>query len=258
MIFLMGLIYCLWLCNVDPEWGKRRLIAGLPINLRNMVLFGLFLGLLMTQSRGPWLGMLLALGFVGLTRILSVGRAAVTFLGLLAVFSMVVFVVGQKYTAMDMDKAATEDQRSAIYRAQLLDAYAPIVAQRKAFGWGITNYPVAPGQKSIDNEYLLLSVTQGFFGLGMFLVIAAGNGLRLLRFVAMPLAHEDRLLVFAHLAILIGLLTTVATVYMGEQVTPMYFLMTGWIAGMHPRPVEGSDAGLPGFKRSFGFRRVVA
>jgi O-antigen ligase len=249
MIFLMGLIYCLWLRRVDPTWGQRRLVASVPVNLRNIVTFGLALGLLMTQSRGPWLGVLLALVFAGLTRILSVPKAAITFLVLMAVFFTGLYYIGQKYTSVDMNLAKTEDQRSAVYRRQLLTAYAPIVAERKAFGWGITNYPAVPGQKSIDNEYLLLAVTQGFFGLGMFLLIAGSNALRLLRFVAMPLSYEDRLLVFAHLAVLIGLLTTVATVYMGEQVTPMYFLMTGWIAGMHPRPVEGQIAGLPGFRR---------
>jgi hypothetical protein len=258
MIFLMGIIYCLWLRNVDLEWGQRRLFASLPLNVRNVVLFGLVLGLIMTQSRGPWLGLLLALGFALLTRVMSVGKATLTFLTLLAIFSTVFYYVGQKYTAMEMDQAATEDQRSAVYRRELLTAYAPIVAQRKAFGWGLINYPAAPGQHSIDNEYLLLAVTQGFFGLGLFLAIAAGTGLRLLRFVAMPLSHEDRLLVFAHLAVLIGLLTTLATVYMGEQVEPMYFFITGWVSGMIPRPVQGGEIGLPGFRRGHGFRRVIA
>jgi|GEM_PF-454222 len=257
MIFLMGLTYCLWLRRVDPEWGQRRLIAGIPVNIRTIVLVGLVLGLLMTQSRGPWLGVLLALGFAALTRVMSVGRAAITFLLLLTCFGGALYYVGQKYTAMDMDQAVTEDQRSAVYRRELLVAYAPIVAQRKAFGWGITTYPTVPGQRSIDNEYLLLAVTQGFFGLALFLIIAAGNSIRLLRFVAMPLAQEDKLLVFAHLSILIGLLTTVATVYMGEQVTPMYFLVTGWINGMHPRPVAGEHGGFPALMGVHGFRKVI-
>lgn len=258
MIFLMGLVYCLWLLRVDRNWGRRRLFASLPVNMRGVVLFGLVLGLLMTQSRGPWLGVLLALGFAGLTRIMSVVKAAITFVILLTVLFSGLYFVGQKYTSVDMNLARTEDQRSAVYRRQLLTAYAPIVAERKAFGWGITNYPVAPGQKSIDNEYLLLAVTQGFFGLGLFLLIGGGNALRLLRLIALPLSHEDRLLVFAHLAILIGLLTTVATVYMGEQVTPMYFLITGWIQGMRPQPVAAEQTAGQRAPRLWGFRRVIA
>ena len=254
MIFLMGLVYCLWLRHVDPQWGRRPLTGWLPLNVRNAVLGGLVLGLAMTQSRGPWLGMLLALGFAMLTRRMSLGKAVVAFLLLVTCFGGVLYHVGQKYTSVDLDQTATEDQRSAVYRKQLLAAYAPVVAARPVFGWGILNYPVMQGQKSIDNEYLLLAVTQGFFGLGLFLLIAGANIARLLAWVATPLAPDDRLLVSAHLAVQIGLLTTLATVYMGEQVTPMFFLITGWIHGMELRPVSPEAAG---FERIFGFRRVV-
>jgi hypothetical protein len=254
MIFLMGVIYCLWLRHVDPHWGSRRLIAGIPVTLRGLTFFGVVAGLLMTQSRGPWLGVVLAVGFAMLTRVLSVGKAALVFLVLVSCFSLVLYRVGKQYTEMDnMDQASSEEQRSAVYRRELLTNYAPIVAERKAFGWGITTFPSVMGQSSIDNEFLLLAVTQGFFGLGIFLAIAAGTATRLLRFIALPLGHEDRMLVFAHLAVLIGLMTSVATVYLGEQVIMMYFLFTGWVQGMNPVPVSGEQAD----KSFFGFRRVL-
>lgn len=52
----------------------------------------------------------------------------------------------------------------------------------------------------------------------------------------------------------IGLLTTLATVYMGKQVTHMFFLITGWTHGMELKPVALEAAGP---ERIFGFRRVV-
>ena len=50
------------------------------------------------------------------------------------------------------------------------------------------------------------------------------------------------MLAFAHLAVLIGLMTTLATVYMGEQVVMLFFLIAGWVQAMHPA-VERVPAG---------------
>ena len=246
MMFLAGLVYCLWLRHVEPGWGSRRLIAGLPFTVRGAIVGGVMAGLLMTQSRGPWLGMGLALVFALLTRRFSVGRATVLFLVVLTVFSVVAYRVGNKYTDKDLAQASTVEQRNAIYRRELLESYMPLVMQHKAFGWGITTYPEINGQGSIDNEYLLLAVTQGCFGLGLFLIICAGSAIRLLTLISRPTEHEDRMLVFAHLAVLIGLLTTLATVYLGEQVVMVFFLLAGWIQAMRPRPalaIDGVAAG---------------
>jgi hypothetical protein len=71
MIFLMGLIYCLWLRRFAPGWGSRRLVEGLPVTGRGLALTAIVAGLLMTQSRGPWVGVGLALLFALLVRVLS-------------------------------------------------------------------------------------------------------------------------------------------------------------------------------------------
>jgi hypothetical protein len=255
MIFLMGLVYVLWLCRVDPGWGTRRVVSGLPFTERGLLLGGVAAGLLMTQSRGPWVGVGLALIFALLTRMFSVGKAAVVFLVLMAVLSAAAYHFGRQYTEKEITQAGSEEQQSAIYRRQLLTNYAPLVMERKAFGWGITTFPSVMGMRSIDNQYLLLAVTQGLVGMGLFLAIAAGTAARLLRMISRPLLAEDRLLVFAHLAVLIGLMTTFATVYMGEQVVMMFFLFTGWVQGM--RPAWVSAGAMDRFAPQFGFRRVL-
>jgi hypothetical protein len=188
-IFLMGLIYCLWLRSYAPEWGARRVIAGFPLTLRGMVMGALVAGLLMAQSRGPWVGAGLALILVLLMQRFSTWKAATLF-GLVAGVSLfAAYTYGKQYMDMQPREAVDDEQRNAIYRRELLDSYRPIIKERKAFGWGITTYPAMNGQTSIDNEYLMLAVTQGFVGLGLFVAIGAGTMFKLLRLVAQPMAN---------------------------------------------------------------------
>ncbi len=255
MIFLMGLIYCLWLWSADRTWGARRLVSGLPITVRGLILAAIIAGLLMTQSRGPLLGVGLALVFAALTRFLPVSKAVAVFLCFTAVFIVFAFYFANRYTEKSMREATTEEQRNAIYRRQLLANYEPLVMQHKAFGWGITTFPAAGGQSSIDNQFLMLAVTEGFVGLGIFLAIAVGSAVRLLRMISRPIQHQDRSLAFAHLAFLIGLMTTLTTVYMGEQVVMMFFLFVGWVQAM--RPALAVAQAVSPLAPRMGFRRVL-
>jgi O-antigen ligase len=255
MMFLMGLIFCLWLRSVDRGWGTRKLIAGLPVTVRGLVLTAIAGGLLMTQSRGPWMGVVLALLFVLLTRVLSVGRAIVAFLLLVSALSVGAYHFGNQYTNKDLLEARTEEQQNAIYRRMLITNYMPLVMERKAFGWGTTTFPAVMGQRSIDNEYLFLAITQGFAGLGLYLMIMAGNAGRLFGMLARPLRQEDKLLVFAHLSVLIGLMVTITTVYMGQQVMMMFFLLTGWVQSIKPAAVQ--TVAINPFVPQQGFQRVL-
>jgi O-antigen ligase len=255
MVFLMGLVYCFWLRNADRSWGARRLIHGLPFTVRGLILAALAAGLLMTQSRGPWLGMGLALVFALLTRFFPVKKAAAVFLGFCVLFAAAGFYFANQYTEKAMRQADTEEQRNAIYRRQLLTNYAPIVMERRAFGWGATTFPAVNGQRSIDNEFLMLAVTEGLAGLGVFLAIVAGCAAKLVRLISRPMEPEDRSLAFAHLAVLIGLVTTLTTVYLGEQMVMLFFLFTGWVQAMRPVPVAAYAVNR--VTAQHGFRRVI-
>jgi O-antigen ligase len=255
MIFLIGLVYCLWLRSADRNWGSRRLIHGLPFTLRGFALAAIVAGLLMTQSRGPWIGVGLALIFALLTRYLRVAKAAIVFAIFCVMFAAGALYFAGQYTEKAMSQASTEEQRNAIYRRQLLTNYTPLVMERKAFGWGITTLPAVNGQASIDNQYLMLAVTEGFTGLVVFLAIVTGSAAKLLRMISQPVPSEDRMLALAHLAVLIGLMTTLATVYMGEQVVMLFFLLTGWVQAMHPA-VERAPQ-LNSLAPPMGFRRVL-
>jgi hypothetical protein len=254
-IFLMGLIYCLWLRSYAPEWGTRRVIGGLPFTFRGLVMWALVAGLLMTQSRGPWVGAGLALMLVLLMQRFSTWKAA-TFFGVVAAVLLVgAYYYGKQYTGVPRSDAVNDEQRNAIYRRELLNSYEPIVKERKAFGWGITTYPTMNGQTSIDNEYLMLAVTQGFVGLGLFVAIGAGSMLRLLKLATRSIPMEDRALIVAHLAALIGVMTTITTVFLGEQAIVLFFLVVGWGQGMNPQRIgePASSRPIPQFQ----FQRVL-
>lgn len=255
MVFLAGSVYCLWLLRVDRKWGTRRVLAGLPVTQRGLATFAIVAGLLMTQSRGPWIGLALAVVFAMLVRVLPVAKAAAVFMVLVAVLAAVGYGFGSKYTSVSRAQATSEEQASAVYRRELLQSYTPVIMQRKAFGWGFTDIPAANGQKSIDNQFLWLAVTQGFVGLGLFLTIAAGSGLRLLMLASRPSPYEDRMLIFAHMAVLMGLLSTLATVYMGEQVVLLFFFIIGWVQGMKPAPARAGTLAVHAPR--FSFRRVL-
>ena len=253
MIFMIGLIYCLWLLMFAPEWGTRRVLHGHSLRLRGLVLWAIVAGLLMTQSRGPWVGAGLSLVLALLMRIFTIRKAVTAFLVILVLFGTFAYYYGKRYTDVDINHAQTEAQRNAIYRRELVRTYMPIIKQRPAFGWGITTLPALNGQASIDNEYLLLAATQGLTGLGLFLLILAGSGVRLFRLGSRNTGLEDKALVFAHMTVLMGLSAALATVFLGEQALMLLFLVVGWIHGMDPVGYEAQVAET----KSFSFRKVL-
>jgi O-antigen ligase len=230
-------------------------LNGLPLTVRGLVLWAIVAGLLMTQSRGPWVGVVLALVLALLVRTFTLGKATLAFVIVLLGFSVIAYYYGKRYTDLDINHAHSEEQRNAIYRRQLVRTYMPIIKERKAFGWGITTLPDLNGQRSIDNQYLLLAATQGLTGLGLFLMILLASGVRLFRLAQAPLVTEDRALVFAHLTVLMGLVAALSTVYLGEQALVLLFFIVGWIHGMNPAGVNvGTQNAMA---QEFHFQKVL-
>ena len=252
----MGLIYCLWLRKFAPNWGTRRIFSELPLTLRGLVLWAIIAGLLMTQSRGPWVGVGLSLVLALLMWKLPIGKATLAFVLVLAAFSIPAYYFGMRYTDVDLNHAKTEAQRNAVYRRDLLRTYIPLIKERKAFGWGITTLPTMHGHTSVDNEYLLLAAAQGFTGLGLFLMILLGSAVRLYRLGRRQLQMEDKALVFAHMTVLMGLVTALTTVYLGEQALLLFFMVVGWIHGMN-RVGMGPAKAMPRAQR-FQFQKVLS
>ena len=255
MIFLMGLLYCLWLRMFAPNWGTRRVFTGLSLTVRGLVLWAIVAGLLMTQSRGPWIGVGLALILAFLLTKLPLAKAVLVFVFVMSIFSVAAYTYGKRYTEGDINHVDSEAQRNAIYRRMLIRTYLPLIREREAFGWGTSTLPTMNGQKSVDNEFLLLAAAQGLFGLGLFLLILFGSIARLFLIAQRNIEMEDKALVFAHLTVLMGLMISLTTVYLGEQALILLFLVVGWIQGMNPVGAAGKAQNLA---HGFRFQKVLS
>lgn len=256
LMFLAGIVLCLWLRRAHPSWGRRRLATFLPIQLRDLVLAALIAGLLMTQSRGPWLGVFFAIAIVWVGRQRFVRRAAwkLTFAAL-AIFLMSYGMVS-RYTSGSLQDAHTVEQRDAVYRRELLPDYTPVVMQRPLLGWGASDYPKVHGLNSIDDEYLLLAVTNGLVGLALFLLINAENLRALILATRAEKNPTNRAFLFALMGILGGLLFTLTTVFLGMQVFQLFFLLSGWIQALRPVRSLAPFAAPVAARSQYRFRRV--
>ncbi len=231
MMFLTGILFNLWLLRFH-KWESTfshlrfKWAAKGPI-----IMFILVVGEFMTQSRGPWLGLgfgfaVSLIGFANNTR-----RAFIRFIigaTLIFVFS---YPFVNEYTGGEGGTTVTaqdRDQENAVYRRQLIDNYTPVVEAGGLWGWGVTQFPIVNGQQSIDNEYLYLGVTRGYFGLSVFILLCADALFSLIRTGVSFRDPEDRLFAFCMTGVLAGVLFSITTVYLGSQMYDLLFLLFGW------------------------------
>ena len=132
-----------------------------------------------------------------------------------------------------------------MYRRELIPAYMPLIEQGGLFGWGIVNYPTRHGQRSIDNEYLLLGVTQGYWGFSFFLLIIGEAVVTLILSLRTMRARQDRTFVFMLLGILAGICLSISTVFIAYQVQQLLFLLAGWSCSLRPTKHEVEEQSKP-------------
>jgi hypothetical protein len=217
-----------------------------------------------TQSRGPELALIV--GYL----ILQIPRFKNTKV-LTAVVAVLILMGGaaayQNFTHnTDLAEAygpQDEQQASALYRRRMLEVFQPILQQGGLLGWGYKSIPHAQGLgnlgngvQSIDNEFLYVNLAQGRLGYTLLLLIA-GESVRTLVVRSWRLnAVEDRAFAFSMLAAMAVLWIALATVYMGDQLPQMAFLLIGW-----GQSIEAGSTGLARMPESaapakFGFKRV--
>jgi hypothetical protein len=137
-----------------------------------------------------------------------------------------------------------------------VDQYLSVAEDHALLGYGRNNFPVIGGMTSIDNYYLLLSLLHGFIASSVLTTI------RLFRrgLLETDLGFPQPSLAFTLAAILVAVIFTLATVYMGDQVIPLVAMLLGWsdgylVAPMRTQPAK-STVSL-GTAVPFGFTRVV-
>ncbi len=137
------------------------------------------------------------------------------------------------YVNVKRSEAETVDQRNAAYRAELLDNYKEIVNQRPYFGWGRFGVPWVEGQKSIDNEYLFVSLVSGRVVLYSFIFLMIFQAIRLLNLVfKKPFSNQEARLGWCLLGALGSAAFIMYTVYAGTQTVQYFFMLLGMSEGL--------------------------
>jgi hypothetical protein len=230
MVLFAGLVLALYLA-LNHEWEPKFSKAPwLPFRKSSIILGTLGITLLMTQARGPWIGCLLAIPIAIIGRARNVARAALLFGTLCLVVGPIAMVSFQHYTS-------SAEQQTAQYRAHLMDNYLPVAEQGGLWGWG-AQFPRVDGQGSIDNQYLFLALTQGWAGLTAFVLLAAGALYHLIQAAGRSEVLRDRYFAYSLLGIMIGLLITIYTVFLGNQPYELFFLLLGWSQAIRTQPAE--------------------
>jgi hypothetical protein len=224
IIWGAGLILALYIGYLKLWEKKFAHLEWLPFKKSTIVTGTLAFTLLMTQARGPWLGFLVALPIALVGRAKRVVRTAILVAVLGITFGSLGYIALKYYTA---GPATSDEQETAQYRQLLIANYVPVIEQGGIFGWG-QDFPRVGPQGSIDNEYLYVSLIQGYLGLAAFCLLALEAMYDSLKLGLFSGRGEDRSFGFSMLGILVGIMVILGTVYLGNQPYQLFFLFVGW------------------------------
>jgi len=214
----------------------------------------------MTGSRMPEACAGLCFLFLQIPRFKTIRTGVITILLIVVVGGGIAYTGFQRYTSVSDDQVTDEAQSSAIYRKQLALEYAPILEEGGWLGYGVLSHPQVIGMGSIDNNYILTQLSQGKLGLYTFYLIAVESVLTLGLFVFKFQTKESQFLVFSLMGAIVATFVALYTVYMGEQVPQVLFMIIGWAQSLQDTSVFGAGVqaatGMP--EPKFRFRRVIA
>ncbi len=252
-----------WSGAWEPQFSKLK--GFKKISKAQIITLGILAGSIMTGCRGPWLGGIAAAVVVAL------GRTKKRVLGVILVLSAIVFVgipatvSFWAYASVGRENAKTDSQETAAYRKELMDKYIGIAVERSVWGWGRNTYPKVPGMPSIDNFYLLISLMHGLIALAFLVGLHLWMFVRLLiRGFSLPSAiPSGSSLAFTFAGIYLAIFISIATVYMGEQVVHLLFIISGWAEAYLLSKREGlgrntdESATISAPTGLYNFRRVL-
>jgi hypothetical protein len=221
-------------------WEPRFRFLPFGLSKEWVILIVLVGGILLTQSRGPWIATLVGLGLAYCGTSTHYKRAFRRVTAVLLVGGFFSYLVAKAYLSQSYEELiaqseskVSEEQRSAAYRADLVNRYQEIALRESVWGWGTNTWPKLPAMPSVDNAYLLMTLMYGFTGLAIYgtvLIVAFG---RLLRRALSPaeLPSHERALLFVLFGIGVSIALSTVTVFLGEQLYPLLFLFLGWGEG---------------------------
>lgn len=209
--------------------------------------------LLATQSRGPIIAFGVTLLILQVLRFTEPKAAMIIVAGLIVVGGFGIYEFFQIYTTKVLNPASvlTEQLGSAVYRRMMNERYVPIANRGGWLGWGYLHHPTLLGLSSIDNEYLLVHLAQGLVGYLIFISIATVNVLTLTARSWRIRIKTDRAFAVCMLAAMAVFWLAIYTVYMGEQLPQIAFLLIGW----GQSALQTSQDAAPA---QFSFKRVLS
>jgi hypothetical protein len=219
MVLLMTLILACWIKGV-----RRR--ERHPLKYGMLIIVSLLVAILMTQSRGPWLGLIVGLFVASIGRARRPVRRAVLVFGLLLFVGLPSYSIYTNYLRTAKAEIGSETQ-TAQYRQVMLDNYVPIAKLGGAWGWG-NLHPVVQGQFSIDNEFLLVWITAGYIGLTGLILIFLESIISLGLLGMKARSFQDRYFTFSLLGIVIGMAVCLYTVWLADTCYLLFFMIVGW------------------------------
>lgn len=259
MMMMMGYRLHRWL-QWNGHWEpKFKKLPSIPFSKAQIITVGLFIGMVTTIARGPWLGGIIAAIIVFAAGRKNRKRALLIMFSLLFLIAIPGYIAFQSYLDVKPGVEMTMSQETAMYRKVLFEKYYNIALDHAWFGWGRNTWPKIPGMPSIDNYYLLLSLMHGVFTTGLFLLLMFWMSVKLF-FKGMSEPEGQHSLAFTFLGIIVGFVVSIVTVYLGENVVPALFLLLGWAEGyMHGKGVVDDKNGgnTSVVKPPFRFKRVI-
>jgi len=226
MVFFIGLLLALWLQHCKTKNLGAIGYLGRPFKHGRIIILILATTLCMTQSRGPWLGGVIAVVIASIGRAKNSLRQAVLVFGSGLVVGIPLYSMGKDYVSGPAAQIGSEKQ-TAQYRMALIDNFVPIAKIGGAWGWG-NIFPHPGGQESIDNEYLLVWVIQGYVGLTALILIFVEGTASFVRAAIKARSFEELYFILTLLGILLGLAVCVYTVWLAGIPYEMFFLIMGW------------------------------
>lgn len=233
IIFAVGFRLQRWL-EWSQQWPTRlKALPWLPLPFGLLLSLILFSAMFMTLSRGPWIGAFLAV-FIVLVGRLKWRLMAVTILLSATVFLVPIAIEQFNTYIEDIRRTAdTHTELTLVYRVDLLNNYISLGEEKLWLGWGSTKWPKVPGQRSVDNHYLLFFLMHGIIAVSLLILLMVLMPIRLfIHDMRLPLAQPSGSGLGFTLASLYAVYGwSIATVFMGEQTLSLFFILVGWSEG---------------------------
>jgi hypothetical protein len=262
LIFLIGIFMALWLRfnnrynSVLPE--KKYL----GLRSSTWLVLGIIAGSAMTISRGPWLGVMVGFLISRIGKAKNIPRAVVLTVVICGVGALIAQKKAAEYTDVTDDSSTgastiSETQGSALYRKKAFELYAEIADKGGYFGWGMSTFPRVKGLDSIDNEYLLIRVTQGKIGYWLFMLMNLETAIAIIGSIRRSTNRIDTYFYFCLGGAIAGFMASISTVFVTGQTSFLMFIFYGWAQSLR-QTAQQHELAQPASTQRFAFKRVFA